>query len=56
MDNRLARKLFWIVLIKLAVIFGLWWLFIRDQQVATDAAVMAEILQSTTNGEPPHAQ
>lgn len=56
MDDRLARKLVWIVLIKLVIIFGLWWAFIRDSQVTTDASVMAEALQSTTNGETRHAQ
>ena len=55
-DGHLARKLFWIVLIKLAVLFALWWAFIREQRVEVDPATMAQTMQSQNKGEARHGQ
>ncbi len=55
-DGHLARKLFWIVLIKLAVLFALWWAFIREQRVEVDPATMAQTMQSHNKGEARHGQ
>jgi hypothetical protein len=50
-DQRLTRKLIGIVLLKLLVLFALWWVFFRDQGVAVDAGMMGKVIQSTRNGE-----
>jgi len=55
-DSHLARKLLWIVLIKLAVLFALWWVFIREQRVEVDPATMAQTMQSQNKGEARHGQ
>ena len=55
-DGHLARKLFWIVLIKLVVLFAMWWAFIREQRVEVDPATMAQTMQSQNKGEPRHGQ
>jgi len=36
-DRQLVRKLGIVVVIKLALITGLWWAFVKDQQVHVDA-------------------
>ena len=43
-DARLRREIYAIVIIKLVVIFGLWWAFIRDAQVEVDQERLAEHL------------
>ena len=55
-DNYLARKLFWIVLLKLAVLFALWWVFFRGQTVTVDPAADIGTAQQTEKGEAPHGQ
>ncbi|MDO9143381.1 cytochrome oxidase putative small subunit CydP [Rhodoferax sp.] len=40
-DQRLVRRLASVLVIKLAVLIGLWAGFVRDQQVAVDASGMA---------------
>jgi len=39
-DQMLVRRLAWVLVIKLAVLFGLWWGFVRDQRVTVDASGM----------------
>lgn len=55
-DIPLARKLFWIVLLKLAILFALWWAFFRGQTVTVDPATVAGKAQQTSQGESPHGQ
>ena len=55
-DGHLARKLFWIVLIKFAVLFALWWAFIREPRVEADPATMVQTMQSQNIGEARHDQ
>lgn len=59
-DRQLARKLILVVLIKVMLIVGLWWAFVRDQKVGVDSEAMAGALttqtspQTHTTGEPRH--
>jgi hypothetical protein len=55
-DSALARKLIWIVLVKLAILFVLWWLFIRDQRVEVSPATMTQRMQQPTQGASPNGQ
>ena len=55
-DNQLARKLIRIVLIKLGILFALWWVFFRGQTVTVDPATVAGAAPQTTQGESPHGQ
>ena len=43
-DRTLLRKLIWTVLIKLVALSVLWWLFVRDAQVAVDEGAAARQL------------
>lgn len=45
-DTTLLRKLTLVLLLKLLVLAGLWWVFVRDQQVAIDGNRVAEQLLS----------
>ncbi|MDO8321227.1 cytochrome oxidase putative small subunit CydP [Rhodoferax sp.] len=40
-DQRLVKRLAWVLAIKLVLLYGLWWGFVRDQRVTVDAAGMA---------------
>lgn len=40
-ERRLVRELVVVVLIKLAVIAALWWVFVREAKVDVDPAAMA---------------
>ncbi|MBS1210701.1 MAG: hypothetical protein H6R19_3099 [Proteobacteria bacterium] len=59
-DRQLARKLIAVLLIKLVLIVGLWWVFIRGQKVEVDSAAMAGALgthqttQTEATGETRH--
>ncbi len=45
----LARKLAVVLVLKLAVLFGLWWGFVREQRVLVDSdLVAAQLLQPAT--------
>lgn len=55
-DSQLARKLIRIVLIKLAILFALWWVFFRGQTVTVDPAAIVSTAQQTTQGEATHGQ
>ena len=55
-DSHLARKLFWIVLFKLAVLFALWWVFVRGQTVSVDPGAVVGTAPRTTQGETTHGQ
>lgn len=47
LDKSLVRKLAVVLLIKLAVLAALWWVFVRDQRVAVNSeGVAAQFLQS----------
>ncbi|QZI73310.1 hypothetical protein K5F93_14205 [Pseudomonas protegens] len=48
-DQRLRRHLLIAVLIKLAVLTVLWWLFIRDTHVSVDATVIGNRLGVPTS-------
>lgn len=39
--KRLARELWIVVLLKLVVLTGLWWAFVRDARVTVDPAAVA---------------
>ena len=56
-EQHLLRKLAMIIMIKILLIIGLWWLFVRSHQVTIDSARMAEQLisqQSMTQGKEHH--
>ena len=55
-DSHLARKLFWIVLLKLAILFALWWVFFRGQTVTVDPTTDVGAAQQTPQGEITHGQ
>ena len=55
-DSTLARKLLWIVLIKLAILCALWLLFIREERVDVNPATMTQRMQQPTQGASPHGQ
>ncbi len=40
-DQRLVKRLAWVLVLKLVLLAGLWWAFVRDQRVTVDAAGMA---------------
>lgn len=45
----LARKLVVVLVLKLAVLFGLWWGFVREQRVQVDSDLVAsQLLQPAT--------
>jgi hypothetical protein len=47
MDKSLASKLALVLLIKLALLLALWWVFVREQRVTVDADnVAAQLLQA----------
>lgn len=47
LKNPLVKKLAVVLLIKLTVLFALWWSFVRDQRVTVDtSSVAAQFLQS----------
>lgn len=52
--HNLTHKLFALVLLKLIVLFALWWAFVRDQGVMVDATRMEQAIQSIKQGEPEH--
>ena len=43
-DQALLRKLIWTVLIKLIALSALWWVYVRDAQVAVDEGAAARQL------------
>lgn len=48
LDKILVRKLAVVLVIKLAVLLALWWVFVREQRVTVDGdGVAAQFLQST---------
>ena len=51
-DSLLVRKLIIVVLIKIVVIFALWWVFIRDQHVSVDSGVMANLIAPSSQSAP----
>lgn len=40
-DQLLLKRLGVVLVIKLVLLFGLWWAFVRDQRVTVDASGMA---------------
>lgn len=46
-DKSLIRKLAVVLLVKLILLTGLWWAFVRDTRVAVDDQRQAERLLST---------
>lgn len=40
-DHMLVKRLGVVLVIKLVLLFGLWWGFVRDQRVTVDASGMA---------------
>ena len=56
-DSLLRRHLGWIIAIKLAAIFALWWLFVRDAGVAVDpASVSRQFAPNPVSQGAPHGQ
>ena len=55
-DNQLARKLIRIVLLKLGILFALWWVFFRGQTVTVDPAAVVGTAQHPPQGEATHGQ
>ncbi|MFN4342495.1 MAG: cytochrome oxidase putative small subunit CydP [Azonexus sp.] len=52
-NTRLRREIYAIVVIKLLVIFGLWWAFIRDARVEVDGQRLAEHLAQPAGAATP---
>ena len=40
-DQQLVKRLGLVLFLKLVLLFGLWWGFVRDQRVTVDASGMA---------------
>jgi len=40
-DRKLLREIVIVVILKLVVLTGLWWAFVRDARVTVDAAAVA---------------
>lgn len=60
-DKLLLRKLIVMVIIKLVLLFGLWWAFVRGQGVTVSSEIMArqavqsvEEMQQTERGDSLH--
>lgn len=55
-DKMLRNRLLWALLVKLALITLLWWLFVKDYRVVADSDAMAQQLtgqaESIKQGEP----
>ncbi len=47
-DQILVKKLAVVLVIKLVLLFGLWWSFVRDQRVTVDATGM--VMQTLVQG------
>jgi hypothetical protein len=47
-DQQLVKRLAWVLLVKLVLLLGLWWSFVRDQRVTVDASGMA--MQALVHG------
>ncbi|HWW71771.1 MAG TPA: hypothetical protein VN089_17670 [Duganella sp.] len=47
-NKRLLRHLAVAVMVKLAVLTGLWWVFVRDSRVVVDAEVIANRVGTPT--------
>lgn len=45
-ERRLARHITWAIVVKLAVLATLWWLFVRNDQVSVDASTAAAHLRA----------
>lgn len=43
-DRRLRRELAWLIVLKLAVLYGLWHAFIAPQRVQVDTQVMTSVV------------
>ncbi|MDD2885589.1 MAG: hypothetical protein PHT48_11170 [Dechloromonas sp.] len=52
-NHRLRREIYAIVIIKLLIIMGLWWAFVRDAQVDVDGDRFAEHLSRPSTSIPP---
>lgn len=50
-DKRLLRNLAIALLIKLAVLSILWWVFIRDSRVSVDAAAIGDRIGATISSQ-----
>ena len=61
-DRRLVREIFIVIVVKLALITALWWVFVRDAKVSVDPSAMAAQIVALDNIKPqqtkgePHAQ
>ena len=55
-DRRLLRHLALAVLLKLAVLVGLWWAFVHDAKVAVDPDAAARHLMPPPAATPPGAK
>lgn len=55
-DSTLVRKLAVVLAIKLAVLVGLWWGFVRDQRVPVDTDRAAEQLLGERPAPSPHQE
>jgi len=51
-STRLVRHLVIAVLVKLALLLALWWLFVRDHRVPVDAEQAAAHLVTPADGAP----
>jgi membrane protein YdbS with pleckstrin-like domain len=51
-DKALVNKLAVVLVLKLALIFSLWWFFVRDQRVVTSSEIVAvQILAPVTTAQ-----
>ncbi|HET8695457.1 MAG TPA: hypothetical protein VFM33_12360 [Aquabacterium sp.] len=47
-DRRLLRHLAWVLAIKLAALFALWWYFVRDDRVSVTAGEVAQHIEQAS--------
>jgi hypothetical protein len=56
-DKKLVKKLAVVLVLKLAILIGLWWVFVRDHRIAVDGnSVAAQFLTpvpTTAQGSKP---
>jgi hypothetical protein len=49
-DKKLVRKLTWLVLIKIVVLYLLWLTLLKDQKVEVTAEAMSQVIENKSAG------
>lgn len=50
-DRRLLRDLGIVLILKLLLLFGLWWAFVRDERVSVNAENVAQAIVGADNAK-----